>query len=148
MKYWLALLAVAVVAVAAAGTYILWPKEAHTNVVQTITVGTAVFKVEVADTEGSRELGLGGRQTLPQGQGMLFIFDKPGAWGFWMKDTKFPLDILWARQDGTVTTIARNVAPSTYPKVFYPKAPDAKYVLEVSAGAAEGIAEGTQMMVQ
>ena len=147
MKYPRVLLGLLVVACAA---YTLWPKEVHTtqNVMQTVTIGTAVFKVEVVSTEPARELGLGNRASLPAGQGMLFKFDSPSGWGFWMKDTEFPLDILWARQDGTITTIIRNIATSTFPQVFRPKTPDAMYVLEVSAGAAAGIAEGSKMMVQ
>lgn len=114
---------------------------------QTVTIGAVQFKVEAVDTEASRELGLGNRASLPQGQGMLFVFQTPGNWGFWMKDTEFPLDILWARADGTITTVTRDIATSTYPEVFYPKTPDAAYVLEVNAGAAAGIAEGDVMLI-
>ena len=145
-KYWLLIF---ILIVAAALAYALLPKEAHTTPMQTVTIGNAAFKVEVVSTEPARELGLGNRPSLPAGQGMLFIFQSPGNWGFWMKDTEFPLDILWARQDGTITTIARDVATSTYPEtIFYPKTPDATYVLEVNAGAAAGIAEGDKLMVQ
>jgi len=144
-KYWLLIF---ILIVAAALAYALWPKEVHTTLMQTVTVGTTVFKVEVVSTEAARELGLGNRASLPQGRGMLFVFQTAGSWGFWMKDTEFPLDILWARQDGIITTVARDVATSTYPQVFYPKTPDAVYVLEVNAGAAAGIAEGDKMMVE
>jgi len=147
MKYWIA---AALVALAALAAYALWPKEAHTTAMpkQTVTIGTTTFAVEVANTEPLRELGLGQRVSLPQGQGMLFVFDDPNAAGIWMKDMQFSLDILWAREDGTITTIARNVATSTYPQAFYPKTPDAKYVLEVNAGAAASIAEGDKLVVQ
>lgn len=113
-----------------------------------VTVAGKVFQVEVADTPQSRELGLGNRASLKEGTGMLFIFDSPGKWGFWMKDTLIPLDMLWARADGTISTIARNVEPSTYPEVFYPATDDAVYVLEVSAGESMGIAEGDIMTIE
>lgn len=147
IKYWIAVLLIAIAALAA---YALWPKEAHTTptaVMHTVTVGTTVFNVEVADTEALRELGLGVRSLLPAGHGMLFVFDKPAVWGIWMKDMHFPLDIIWARADGTITTVARDVATSTYPDVFYSKTPDAMYVVEVNAGAATGIAEGSRMLI-
>jgi uncharacterized membrane protein (UPF0127 family) len=144
-KYWLLIF---IVIVAAALAYALLSKEAHTTPMQTVTIGNATFKVEVVDTESLRELGLGNRTSLPAGQGMLFVFQQAGNWGFWMKDTEFPLDILWARADGTITTIVRNIATSTYPQVFYPKTPDALYVLEVNAGAAAAIAEGQKIVVQ
>ena len=115
-----------------------------------ITVGGVPLLVEVALDEASHERGLSGRVSLPQGEGMLFVFDKPGSWGIWMKDMQFPLDIIWARADGTVSTIEKNVLPSTYPRAFYPKTPDALYVLEVQAGwaATHGVAEGTKIVIE
>jgi uncharacterized membrane protein (UPF0127 family) len=108
----------------------------------TIAIGGRQFTLLVADTESARELGLGARDSLAGDQAMLFVFDTPGNWGIWMKDMRFPLDILWLREDGTVLTIARNVATSTYPEVFSPKTPDARFVIELNAGAAAGVAEG------
>lgn len=113
----------------------------------TVTIGTTTFAVEVADTEAARELGLGGRDSLAAGHGMLFVFDQPGNWGFWMKDTRFALDMVWARQDGTVISVARDVEPSTYLEIFYPATPDAAYVLEVNAGAAAAVAPGMTMRI-
>ena len=144
-KYFVALLMLIVIA---GFSYAAWTKRAHTNPMQTVTIGATVFNVEVADTEPLRPLGQGNRSSLPRGQGMLFVFDRPGAWGIWMKDMHFAIDVVWAHADGTVTAIVRDMGPSTYPAVFSPKTPDAKYVLEVASGAAAGIAEGTKMMVQ
>jgi uncharacterized membrane protein (UPF0127 family) len=150
MKYSFGILLI-ILAVALAA-YALWPRALTppmtSYTTKTISAGAHTFEVEVADTESSRELGLGQRASLPQGRGMLFVFGSPGNWGFWMKDTEFPLDMLWARQDGTITTIARNVATSTYPQIFYPATPDALYVLEVNAGAAAGISLGDKIVVQ
>jgi len=143
------LFAIVFVVAAAALVYVVWPKTVHTTAtVQTVTIGSTAFKVEVVDTESLRERGFSGHAPLKVGEGMLFVFDHTGNWGIWMKDMQFPLDIVWAREDGTVTTIARNVATSTYPDVFYPHTPDARYVLEISAGAAATVAEGMKMMVQ
>ena len=66
-----------------------------------------------------------------------------------MKDTLIPLDIFWLDNKGQVVSIARNVATSTYPNVFYPSAP-ARYVLETSAGFANvhGIATGTPLQLK
>ena len=118
---------------------------AHTK---TVSVGTTTVAVEVADTEPARELGLGGRDSLAPGHGMLFVFDAPGSWGIWMKDMRFPIDIVWARGDGTVTAVARGISPATYPEVFYPPAPDALFVLELPAGGAASLAEGSKIVVQ
>jgi uncharacterized protein len=127
--------------------YTLWfmATPHNTSPLRTITIGSTTFQVEVADTESARERGLGERASLPEGRGMLFVFDTPGSQGIWMKDMRFPLDIIWARADGTITTIERNVATSTYPEAFYSKTPDALYVVELNAGAANGVAEGEKI---
>lgn len=118
------------------------------SLARTVTVAGTEFQVDVADTEASRELGLGNRDSLAVGRGMLFVFEVPGRWGFWMKDTRIPLDMVWATEDGTVITVARDVQPETYPEIFYPKTSNALYVLEVNAGEAKGIAEGDKLVVQ
>ena len=129
-----------------------WSKQPNVsvsgNVMKTVTIGSARIDAEVVDTPSSRQQGLSGRESLPAGRGMLFIFDEPGSWGIWMKDMRFSIDILWAREDGTISTIARNVSPDTYPTVFSPKTPDALYVLELPAGAAANIAEGLKLVVE
>ncbi len=127
--------------------YFLPPPMPHSSV----TVGGTTYIVEIADTPAKQELGLGQRDSLAQGRGMLFVFERPGNWGFWMKDTRFPLDMIWARADGTVINVARNVATSTYaqnpPEVLYPTEPDALYVLEVNAGAAAQVMPGQKMTI-
>ena len=140
-KYLLAVLVLVAIAMLA---YAAWPKEVDTTVMRTISIGDTVISVEVADTEDSREQGLSGRSDLRSGKGMLFVFDTDGTWGIWMKDMQFPIDIVWVDVFGTVVTVAENVAPDTYPKVFNPSAP-ARYVLELPAGftAEQGIKEGS-----
>lgn len=117
--------------------------------VSRVTVGDTTLVVDVADTPALRQQGLSGRESLASGSGMLFIFPQEGNWGFWMKDMRFALDIIWANDAGVIVTIWPHVAPSTYPKVFYPHAP-ALYVLEVPAGyaAAAGIGVGQKIVVQ
>lgn len=80
---------------------------------------------------------------------MLFVFDTEGEWGIWMKDMHFPIDIIWASQDGTVVTVAKDISPDTYPQAFYPSVP-ARYVLEVPAGfvAAHDVAEGSRLSIE
>ena len=102
--------------------------------------------VDVADTEQARQKGLSGNPGLVPGRGMLFIFDKDDAWGMWMKDMHFSIDILWIDAGGQVVSIQRNVAPESYPTVFRPSS-SARYVLEVPAGfsTANNINEGSTM---
>jgi hypothetical protein len=103
-----------------------------------ISMPKGALQVEVADTQASRELGLSYRQTMGNDEGMLFIFEQPGRYGFWMKDMNFPLDIIWINQNGVVVDVQRDLSPETYrEKKTYMNTSDANYVLEINAGMAE-----------
>ena len=102
----------------------------------TVLMPKGALLVEVADTRSSRELGLSGRTSMRDTEGLLFVFDTPGRYGFWMKDMKFPLDIIWINQNGVVVEIERELDASSYPKVFTNRS-EASYVLEINGGRAE-----------
>jgi uncharacterized membrane protein (UPF0127 family) len=95
-----------------------------------------VANVQVAGTEPERVQGLSGKACIPKDSGMLFVFDNPSAYGIWMKDMKFPIDIVWLGADKRIMHIEKNAEPSSYPKVFTPITP-ALYVLEVKDGHAD-----------
>jgi uncharacterized protein len=90
------------------------------------------LRVTVVEKEEERMRGLSGRESLEPTEGMLFIFPQSGYHSFWMKEMRFPIDIIWVGEDGTIVDIAPVVRPETYPKAFEPKAP-ARYVIEASA---------------
>lgn len=115
-----------------------------------VIIGDTKVRVDVAATPETRTQGLSGRRSLAEGEGLFFIFEQEGNWGFWMKGMLFPIDIIWTATDGTIITVTPNVTPETYPQAFYPTTPKARYVLEVPAGFAErhGIAEGGKLVVQ
>lgn len=94
------------------------------------------LKVELAVTPQAQEKGLSGRENLQENIGMLFIFEKPDKYSFWMKDMKFPLDIIWFNEDLKVVYLKKDAQPSSYPTAFSPNL-NAKYVLEVMAGFSE-----------
>lgn len=99
----------------------------------TLTINSNTIVVEIVDTHPARSKGLGGRDYLKEGTGMLFIFPNEDYYGFWMKDMKFPIDIIWMSSDFRITDIKKNVLPETYPEVFGPREVS-MYVLEVNAG--------------
>lgn len=101
-----------------------------------VTIGGKTIKVEMAQTLVERERGLSGKTILPEGTGMLFIFEKPDYYGFWMKDMNFPIDIIWIGRDYKIVDVSADVSPSTFPKTFSPKEP-VQYILEVNSGWAE-----------
>lgn len=79
-------------------------------------------------------------------QGMLFVFDDERLRGFWMRNTVTPLDIAFARFDGTIVKIWQ-MPPLTL-ETFSSIEP-AMYALEVKQGtfAQLGIKEGDQLEV-
>ncbi len=101
-----------------------------------VVLNGKTFVMDIADTPTKQEQGLSGHQPLADNVGMIFIFDKPGNYGFWMKDMLFPLDIIWVSDDFHIVHIEKNLAPETYPTIYYPGAPS-KYVLEISAGGSD-----------
>lgn len=116
---------------------------------RTAEFGGVSLRLEYATTEASREKGLGGRVSIAPDSAMIFVFPKDDLYGFWMKDTLIPLDMFWLDSKGHVISIAKNVATSSFPNVFYPSEP-ARYVLETSAGFADahGVATGTPLLLK
>lgn len=95
--------------------------------------GDKRYSLVVASTSAERMLGLGRRASLPDSQGMLFVFNRPAEQCFWMKDMQFSLDIIWLSSSKRIEQIMTNVSPGTYPQTFCPPSP-AKYVIELNAG--------------
>lgn len=100
-----------------------------------IKIRSAVFTVDVAATESQKELGLGGRASMPETRGMIFPYDHKEQFEFWMRGMQFPLDFVWI--DGkTVVDITENVPPpvgNERPIIVKPKSPVDK-ILEIKAG--------------
>lgn len=93
--------------------------------------------VKVAADDPSRRRGLMEVEDLPDGVGMLFVFAAEREGGFWMWNTRIPLDIAFVGTDGTVHTVATMVPCEDEDPADCPTtAPDAPYVtaLEVPAG--------------
>lgn len=112
------------------------------NLFQSATKGTATinnktYKLLLAKTDAERQKGLSGRSNLDKNTGMFFVFPKKDTYGFWMKEVKFPIDIIFI-DDNKVVSVFENVPapykdqlPSTLP-IYKPDAP-ANYVLELNA---------------
>lgn len=107
--------------------------------------GVHVFAVELAKTDAERERGLMYRKTLPEGQGMLFDFQRDENVIMWMKNTYVSLDMIFIRADGRITRIAENTTPLS--ERMIPAGGPVRAVLEVVAGTARklGIAPGDQV---
>lgn len=113
-----------------------------------ITVKDQVVTVELANTPALRELGLSGRDQLPESAGMLFDFTNTTEKrpSFWMKDMKFDLDIIWIKNE-KIIGIAKNITAPVYPDAkleTYEPPGEIDYALEVQAGWSDkfSITEG------
>jgi uncharacterized membrane protein (UPF0127 family) len=90
-----------------------------------------VVKVEIAQTEEERNRGLMFRKKLPDGEGMLFIFERDEVLSFWMKNTLIPLSIAFITSDGRIIDI-KDMYPHDENSILSSRS--ARYALEVPQG--------------
>lgn len=82
-----------------------------------VEINNHKINIEVADTDEKRTKGLSGRKTLCDNCGMLFVFEEPGNYSFWMKDMNFLLDFIYIKGD-TIVDLKQNISPNTYPQII------------------------------
>lgn len=118
-------------------------KDRHTPAIST---EYSLSSIEIATTSQAQARGLGGRTAIPDDYGMLFVFQKSGYYGFWMKDMLVPIDLVWLSDSGTIVGVVPSLATSTYPQAFVPPVP-VRYVLETRSGevSAKGWKVGTML---
>ncbi len=96
--------------------------------------GDIVLQVQVADNDVTRQTGLMFRRSMPETEGMLFIFQQVRPLAFWMKNTPLSLDIIFVADNGRVINIARGTTPFSLEPI--PSDGPARAVLELNAGAS------------
>ena len=104
-----------------------------------------VLQSEVMVKDEDRAMGLMFRPSLPSDRGMLFVFEQPDFHGIWMKNCKFPIDIVWLDEGRRVVDVAVKVPPcKADPCPVYQPMGRASYVVEMGAGQAgrEKVARG------
>lgn len=130
------LLAFAVIILLILGGVFVFSKNVTTSSNATATIDGITYHLLITHDEKERQIGLSGRDSLPEDQGMIFQFPKEDYYGFWMKDMRFPIDIIYIDQ-GKIVTIYPNVpAPQStneIPPVLRPTQV-ADSVLEINAG--------------
>jgi len=115
-----------------------------------VEINGNLYNVEIARTESEHKKGLSKRDKLDSDKGMLFVFNKPGIYTFWMKDTLIPLDIIWLAPSGVeginkvveLTTLQlqnNDDIPSYTPKN------EADFVLELNANS--GVKVGDEVKI-
>ncbi len=118
-----------------------------------VTVNGTELVAHVAATNEQRTKGLSVKDTLAENEAMLFVFDTAQEHSFWMKDMKFPIDIIWLGSDKTVVHIEHNLQPCSFGAfcpTYKPDNKNALYVLETVAGFTEkhDIVEGARVEFQ
>jgi uncharacterized membrane protein (UPF0127 family) len=111
-----------------------------------VKVNGVTLVADVASSSEQRSKGLAVKDTLAENESMLFVFSKANDYQFWMKDMKFPIDILWLDADRYVIHIEHSLEPCDSDGCpLYKPDGKAQYVLETVAGFAEkyGVDENT-----
>lgn len=106
---------------------------------QEVSINNHKFSVEVVQSDKDKTIGLTKYNSLAQNQGMLFVFDHKGLYAFWMKNMKFPIDMIFI-SDGKVVSIVSDAQPAdknaTNPPMYTPSQP-VNDVLEINAGLSK-----------
>ena len=92
-------------------------------------------RLEVAADPASRARGLMGREQVPQGTGMVFLYPADVAEAFWMKNTLVPLSIAFVAADGRVVSVAEMTPCKADPCPSYAPAGPYRYAVELAAGS-------------
>lgn len=103
-----------------------------------VVIRDHIFTVDVAVTTLEKERGLSYRRSMSEDHGMLFVYDHPEQYQFWMKGMKFPLDFIWIRGK-TIVDISQHVLPpvgNEQPQVVVPKVSVDK-ILEINEGIVQ-----------
>src|SRR6185436_12450814 len=87
------------------------PLAAAPDVVPLTLPSGKVLQVEVMVKDEDRAMGLMFRSSLPLDRGMLFLFEQSDFHGIWMKNCKFPIDILWLDEQKTIVHVEEKAAP-------------------------------------
>ncbi|HIK18375.1 MAG TPA: DUF192 domain-containing protein [Leptolyngbyaceae cyanobacterium M33_DOE_097] len=102
-----------------------------------VEIANQVIELEVARTPAEQAMGLMYRESLPDNRGMLFIFNPPRPVGFWMKNVRFPLDMVFLRNQ-KIIQIASEVPPcEAKPCPIYSPPGVVDQVIELRGGRAK-----------
>ena len=127
----------------AAWIAMLSPAFAELPTVQ-LSTGMHLIRAEVANSMGTRMEGLMYRKSMPQGSGMVFVFEENAAHCTWMKNTLIPLSVAFIDEAGAIINIA-DMKPHS--EQSHCAASPARYALEMNKGwfAQRGIKPGAKL---
>jgi uncharacterized membrane protein (UPF0127 family) len=109
-----------------------------------LSTGMHLIRAEIADSMGTRMQGLMHRKSMPQGSGMVFVFEENAPHCMWMKNTLIPLSVAFLDESGAIINIA-DMQPHS--EQSHCATRPARYALEMNKGwfAQRGIKSGAKM---
>ncbi|HET6249678.1 MAG TPA: DUF192 domain-containing protein [Tepidisphaeraceae bacterium] len=110
-------------------------------------IGSGTFNLEVARSDQEQQTGLMNRDAMPADHGMIFVFPNQQERGFWMKNTRLPLDIIFVDSVGRVVSV-RQMRPYD-DQHFTHSNGAARYAIELNKGVADsvGIKAGDKLTI-
>lgn len=105
----------------------------------TVSIKNQTFAIEVAKTAKEKQIGLSEKKSIAANAGMYFPFEKADYYAFWMKNMKFPIDIIFIRENKIVTiheSVPFPTSPNDNLSLYQPSEP-ADAALEITAGLSK-----------
>ncbi len=109
-------------------------------------LGSQTFTLEIANSDSTRQRGLMKRDSMAADHGMIFVFVREHQNGFWMKNTRIGLDIIFVDANGVIVGIKQmkpyDLTSTTSPKPY-------KWAIELNKGtsATAGIKVGDAVKI-
>jgi uncharacterized membrane protein (UPF0127 family) len=103
------------------------------------------FEIYVASSREQQMRGLMHVRSLPEFTGMIFVYRQPGLRSMWMKNTYIPLDMLFIRGDGTISSVETDTVPLSLDSVGAIE--PVNFVLELNAGVTKKLGIGTNSRI-
>ena len=119
---------IALIIILGLGIFFFFNKKSSPPTVN-IKIKDQIFTLEIANNPLSRSRGLSKRQSLCSTCGMIFVYQKESIYPFWMKNTRFPLDIIWLDKNGKVVDIKQGQPEN--PSLLENSTP-ARYIIELN----------------
>ena len=136
MRRWLAIALLAIpISPASANEELDAVFEKDTLIIEASKSACHRFDIYLAIDNRQRARGLMHVRSLPDMTGMLFVYDSAEFISMWMKNTYIPLDMVFARTDGSVSSVALNTEPLSLRSIR--SVEPVRFVLELNAGTAK-----------
>lgn len=131
-KVWIALTVILIILIAGFAIVVSSKKT------PTAKIGNQTLNLYIAKSDKDKQVGLSKYKKIENNRGMIFQFGRADYYPFWMKDMKFPIDIIFIK-DEEIVTIFKNVNPVSDNKNLrvYNSDKPADTVIEVNAGLSE-----------